>query len=79
MLNLNKKITYLRTYPVQWPIFSTKNYVKDVDGWWNPVKNKRKKKNVLDTLVTNTLDINTLNTNLVTNKVLDVPRFIIIK
>lgn len=44
-----KKVSYLRTYPIEWPIFSTKNYVKDVDGWWNPVKkNKIRKKNVLE-------------------------------
>ena len=28
---------YLRTYPVAWPEFRTKNYIKDADGWWNPI------------------------------------------
>ena len=32
---------YLRTHPNLWPIYSTKNYVRDADGWWNPVKSKR--------------------------------------
>jgi hypothetical protein len=35
---------YLRLYPVHWPVFSTKNYVKDQDGWWNYQKNKKYKK-----------------------------------
>ena len=46
MTKLNKKITFLRTYPVEWPIFSTKNYFKDVDGWWNHIKKIRKKKKI---------------------------------
>lgn len=35
--------TYLKTYPIQWPIFSIKNYVKNNDGWWcwRPRKIKR--------------------------------------
>lgn len=36
--------TYLRTYPVPWPIFSTKNYSKDEEGWWNPKKKFRRNK-----------------------------------
>lgn len=38
-----KSSTILRSYPVEWPIFSVKNYVKDVDGWWNWCPKKRKK------------------------------------
>ena len=46
MSSLNNYKTYLRTWPVYWPVFSTKNYVRDVrdirdennedgGGWWN--------------------------------------------
>lgn len=35
---------YLRTYPVAWPIFSTKCYTQDSEGWWNPIPRKRRKK-----------------------------------
>ena len=38
--------TYLRTLPNLWPIFSTKNYVRDVYGWWNYVKSSRQIKNL---------------------------------
>ena len=38
-----KSSTILRSYPVEWPIFSVKNYVKDVDGWWNWCPKKRNK------------------------------------
>ena len=44
MTNSNSNSTYLRTYPVPWPIFSTKNYTKDSEGWWNPVWKFRKNK-----------------------------------
>ena len=37
---------YLRTYPVIWPIFSTKNYVKDNDGWWHWKPKNIFKKNI---------------------------------
>jgi hypothetical protein len=33
---------YLRLYPTPWPVFSTKNFRQDNDGWWNPVKPKRR-------------------------------------
>ena len=35
---------YLRTYPIDWPVFRTKNYQQDSDGWWNwnPVKRYKK-------------------------------------
>ena len=39
-----KSSTILRSYPVEWPIFSVKNYVKDVDGWWNWCPKKRNNK-----------------------------------
>ena len=39
--------TYLQTYPIPWPIFSTKNYVKDNDGWWHWRNRKNKKTNKL--------------------------------
>jgi len=32
--------TYLQLYPIPWPVFSTKNYTKDSEGWWNPKPNK---------------------------------------
>jgi len=35
---------YLRTYPCPWPIFRTKYYVKDNEGWWNPIPRQRRKK-----------------------------------
>ena len=37
---------YLRLYPVPWPVFSTKNFRKDSDGWWNPVKPRRRFKRI---------------------------------
>ena len=37
--------TYLRNFYCPWPIFSTKNYVKDADGWWNPLPRRKKVKN----------------------------------
>ena len=38
--------TYLRLYPNPWPVFSTKFYKRDNDGWWNPITRiKRSKKN----------------------------------
>ena len=40
-------VTYLRTYPVPWPIFSTKNYTKDEEGWWVPSRRNRKIKKKL--------------------------------
>ena len=27
---------YLRMYPIPWPVFRTKYYTQDSDGWWNP-------------------------------------------
>jgi hypothetical protein len=38
---------YLRLYPIPWPVFSTKNCVKDTDGWWRIVKPKRLRNNYL--------------------------------
>ena len=38
---------YLTTYPVPWPIFSTKFYIKDEDGWWNPTSRKKREKKTL--------------------------------
>jgi len=79
---MSKKVSYLRTYPVHWPIFSIKNYVKDIDGWWNHVKkNKRIKKNVFDTIEnTNVYTYTNEYTNVYTNKnILHVPGTIIIK
>ena len=35
---------YLRLYPITWPVFSTKNFKQDDDGWWNPVKSRRRVK-----------------------------------
>ena len=32
---------YLRTYPIEWPVFSIKIYKKDEEGWWNYSKKKR--------------------------------------
>ena len=52
MSKLNNKVTFLRTYPVEWPVFSTKNYIKDIDGWWNYVKKIRYKKNEFSSLKT---------------------------
>lgn len=34
---------YLRLYPIPWPVFSTKFYKQDSDGWWNPI-NKRQRR-----------------------------------
>ena len=39
---MSNKQTYLVKYPTYWPIFSVKNYTKDVDGWWNWNPKKRK-------------------------------------
>ena len=40
---------YLRLYPIPWPVFSTKNYVRDQDGWWNwQPKKRRSRKNLSD-------------------------------
>lgn len=36
--------SYLVSYPTYWPIFSTKFYSKDSDGWWNPIKRNTKKR-----------------------------------
>ena len=41
---MSNKSKYLTFYPVQWPEFSTKNYVKDQDGWWHWIKNRIYKK-----------------------------------
>lgn len=41
--------TYLRTYPTLWPVFGTKNYVKDNDGWWHWKPKNKFKKNSLST------------------------------
>jgi len=77
---MSKRVSYLRTYPVQWPIFSTKNYVKDVDGWWNPIKkNKRKKKYVFDTLENTNLSEDKKISENINKNVLHVPGTIIIK
>ena len=40
---------YLRTYPIEWPVFSTRFYTQDSDGWWNPKPriNKKKEKEIL--------------------------------
>ena len=37
-------IRYLQLYPVPWPVFSTKYYVQDQDGWWNNLPKKKKAK-----------------------------------
>ncbi len=37
--------TFLRTYPVPWPVFSTRNYTKDAEGWWVPSKRNRNRRN----------------------------------
>jgi len=47
---MSKPTTYLKTYYCPWPIFSTKNYVKDSDGWWNPLP-KKVKKNTKNTIL----------------------------
>ena len=44
---MNTDNKYLRLYPIYWPVFSTKKYVKDQDGWWNPNRIKRIKKNFI--------------------------------
>ena len=38
---MRNKQTYLVSYPTYWPIFSVKNYTKDIDGWWNWNPKKR--------------------------------------
>jgi len=38
---------YLRTCPIAWPIFSTRFYTKDADGWWNPLPRKKREKKTL--------------------------------
>ena len=37
----------LRTYPIEWPIFSTKNYKIDEEGWWNFSRKKRVRRRLL--------------------------------
>lgn len=37
-----KRNDYLRNYPIDWPVFSTKFFKKDKDGWWNPIEKKNK-------------------------------------
>lgn len=71
MSSSNKKITYLRTYPVQWPIFSTKNYFKDPDGWWNYVKKIRRKKKTIVFESEIKMEINPV--------IIDNPGFIVVK
>jgi hypothetical protein len=76
---MSKKVSYLRTYPVQWPIFSTKNYVKDVDGWWNPIKKNKRKNNVFDKFENTNTNIYEDKTIYENKNVLNVPGTIIIK
>ena len=40
---------YLRTYPIAWPVFSTKNYTRDEDGWWNWTPRRRIRKTGMGT------------------------------
>ena len=47
----NKK--YLKTYPIEWPVFSTKNYTRDSDGWWNFFRVKRQKDRFLSQTIYN--------------------------
>lgn len=35
---------YLRTYPIPWPVFSTKHYTKDEEGWYHPKPKKHRQK-----------------------------------
>jgi len=36
-----KESDYLSYYPYNWPVFSTKHYTKDNNGWWNPKPRRR--------------------------------------
>jgi len=47
---MTDRTTYLRRYPIDWPIISVKNYQKDVDGWWNWCPKKRARKNKVELL-----------------------------
>ena len=40
---MSKPVTYLKTFGCPWPIFRTKYYKKDEDGWWNPIPRNIKK------------------------------------
>ena len=42
-MTLQSEKRYLRTYPIQWPVFSIKNYVQDQDGWWNWEPKRRRR------------------------------------
>jgi hypothetical protein len=59
---------YLRTYPVHWPIFSTKYYKKNEDGWWCPQPRKKREKKTLIYLNQNK-DTNNINQNQDTNNI----------
>ena len=43
MMTLNKKYSpnnYI------WPVFSIKNYIQDIDGWFNYIKNKNRRNKI---------------------------------
>jgi len=62
---MRKQSTYLRSYPVEWPLFSVKNYEKDVDGWWNwcPKERIRKKNDIRELLVDDKTGLKMVSSN----------------
>jgi len=47
---------YLRHYPIDWPVFSTKFFKKDNDGWWNPIEKKKKNNEKQSLFLSSNLD-----------------------
>ena len=43
----NNSSKYIRTYPINWPEFSTRNYTKDQEGFWEYTPKMRVRKNRL--------------------------------
>lgn len=44
---MSRQTTYIRSYPVEWPVFSVKNYKKNEEGWWEWCPRIRIKKKFL--------------------------------